>query len=250
MATVAAGAFRLRRKRFGGGMCWIFLAVIMFFVVGGFASHFAPRFPRVGGSFGTSTPPRSYFGVDGFENTDGGVTFGDVEPFGGPADKAGLVGGDVITTFDGQKITDDDQMMDLLGKMPIGKTVDVVFIRDGEIKTTRLTTISKGEFDQLVGTFRRRPEGQGKLGIDDQQLVEVPGTKLHGVRLGSVDPSMSAALAGLQAGDIVVEFDRVPIRTEEELTARIHRAVPYSTIPVAVMRGNERLEIPVKMGRR
>jgi S1-C subfamily serine protease len=100
-----------------------------------------------------------------------------------------------------------------------------------------------------MSRFRRRPEGQGKLGIDDQDVVEVPGTKIHGVKI-KVDPSMSAALAGLQNGDIVIEFDKVPIRTEEEFTARIHRAVPYSTVPVVVMRGNQRLEIPVKMGRR
>src|ERR1700730_6316026 len=78
MASVGSGAIR-RRKRFGG-MSWIFLAVIMFFVIGGVASHFAPPFHRGGGSFGISAPPRSYFGVDGFENTDGGVTFGDAEP--------------------------------------------------------------------------------------------------------------------------------------------------------------------------
>src|SRR3984893_15040625 len=248
MASVGSGAIR-RRKRFGG-MSWIFLAVIMFFVIGGVASHFAPPFHRGGGSFGISAPPRSYFGVDGFENTDGGVTFGDAEPPGGPADKAGLIGGDVITAFDGQKITSDGQMMDLLGKMPIGKTVDVVFIRDGETKTTKLQTISKGEFDQLAGAFRRRPEGQGKLGIDDQELVEVPGTKLHGVKLGKVDPSMSAALAGIKDGDIVIEFAGTPIRTVDELTSRIHRAVPFSSIDVVVVRGDERLTIPVKIGGR
>jgi S1-C subfamily serine protease len=48
---------------------------------------------------------------------------------------------------------------------------------------------------------------------------------------------------------VVIEFDKVPIRTKEELTSRIRRAIPYSTIPVVVMRGNERLELPVKMGR-
>jgi len=61
---------------------------------------------------------------------------------------------------------------------------------------------------------------------------------------------MSAALAGIKVDDIVIEFDKVPIRTKEELTSRIHRAIPYSTVPIVVMRGNERLEIPVKIGRR
>lgn len=248
-ANVAAGKMIRRKKRFGG-MSWIFIAVAFFFVISAAASHFAPKFQRAGMTLGVSAPPRPYFGVSGFETTDGGVTFDNVEPPGGPADKAGLVGGDVITTLDGHPVHSDSEMTGRLTETPIGKTVEIVFIRDGETKTTKLTTVSKADFDQLVTAFRRRSEGQGKLGIDNQEVVEVSGTKLHGVKLGSVDPSMSAALAGLKDGDIVIEFDKTPIRTEGELSARIHRSVPYSTVPVVVMRGSERLEIPVKMGRR
>lgn len=248
MSVAAAGGIARRKKRFSG-ISWIFIAVVLFFIVGGAASYLAPPFRRGTTNFGFA-PPRPYVGVSGFKTTDGGVTFDAVEPPGGPADLAGLVGGDIITTIDGHPVFSDREMSGRLAETPIGKTVDLVFIRDGETKTTKLTTISKGEFDQLVSAFRRRPEGQGKLGIDDQEEIEVPGTKLHGVRLGEVDPSMSAALAGLKVGDVVIEFDKVPIRTEEELTARIHRAIPYSTVPIVVMRGSDRLEIPVKMGRR
>jgi len=241
-----------RRKRRFSGMTWIFIAVMMVFVIGFSASFLAKKANRsVGGGFGVRAPapPRSYFGVSGFESTDGGVTFDNVEPPGSPADLAGLVGGDVITTFDGHPIFSDSEMTGRLMETPIGKTVEVVFIRDGETKLTKLTTISKADFDQLVAIFRGRPAGQGRLGIDDQERVEIPGTKLHGVRV-SVEQNKPADLAGIQAGDIIIEFEKVPIRTTEELESRIHRAVPYSTVTIAVMRGNERLEIPVKMGKR
>jgi len=58
-----------------------------------------------------------------------------------------------------------------------------------------------------------------------------------------------ADMAGIKDGDIVIEFDGVPIRTEDELEMRVRRAVPYSTIKVVVMRGEEKVEIPVKIGR-
>ena len=80
-------------------------------------------------------------------------------------------------------------------------------------------------------------------------VVPVSGSKIFGVRLDRVDPSLPADMAGIKQGDIVVEFDGVPIRTPEELTSRIKRALPYSTIKVIVMRGTEKIEIPVKMGR-
>ena len=56
-------------------------------------------------------------------------------------------------------------------------------------------------------------------------------------------------MAGIKEGDIVIEFDGIPIRTPEEFLSRVRRAVPYSTIKVVVMRDGEQLEIPVKMGK-
>jgi len=46
-----------------------------------------------------------------------------------------------------------------------------------------------------------------------------------------------------------VEFDRIPIRTPDELLLRVRRAIPYSTIKLVVFRNGEKVEIPVKMGR-
>ena len=251
VAVGPGGQIRRRRKKMSG-MSWIFLALIIFFIgAGGFTALFSPLRRGINFEFHPPASPRSYVGVNQFDSTDGGVTFDDVEPPGSPADKAGLVGGDIITIFDGQLVTSDDEMMDLLGKTPIGKTVEVVFVRDGETKTTKLTTISREVFDQLVRAFRSRPEGRGQLGYEpgDAERVDVSETKLHGVRLGKILPSRPADLAGLRDGDVVIEFDRIPIRTPEELRSRVQRALPYSTVNVVVIRGTERLEIPVKMGR-
>jgi S1-C subfamily serine protease len=56
-------------------------------------------------------------------------------------------------------------------------------------------------------------------------------------------------MAGVKQGDIVIEFDKIPIRTTDEFEMRVRRAIPYSTINLVVMRGNEKVTIPVKMGR-
>ena len=244
-----------KRCRRMSGMTWMFLALIIFFFVAGGFTRFRPF--RAGFNRGApaTAVSRSFAGVNSFDTTDRGVTFDNVEPAGSPADKAGLVGGDIITTFDGHEIKSDDQMMELLGATPIGKTVDVVYIRDGETRTTKLTTISKGDFDRLAAAFRNRPEGRGRFGYetDDAEKAAVPGMNMFGVRLGKLSQSLPADIAGVKDGDIVVEFDdgdlKVPIRTPEEFEARVQRALPYSTIKVVVMRGSERLEIPVKMGR-
>jgi S1-C subfamily serine protease len=164
---------------------------------------------------------------------------------------AGLVGGDIITTVDGQPVHSDDEMAEIMRRIPIGKTVDVIYLRDGETKNTKMTTISREEMDRLNKEFKARPQGRGRFGFDDDETERVPieGTKIFGVRVDDVSPSLPADMSGIKNGDVIIDFDGVPIRTPEELSSRVTRAIPYETIKVVVMRGTERLEIPVKMGK-
>jgi S1-C subfamily serine protease len=240
----------LARKRKVSGMTWIFLSLLGFFLVAGvFTALFAPRRAFNPPGIVQSATPRSFFGVDGFEDSEAGVTFDDVEPPDSPADKAGLIGGDIIKTYDGQNVEDADRMGELLRNTPVGKTVDVVYVRDGETKTTKLTTISRDDGDRLAKAFERRPEGKGYLGYNGGERVEVEGTKLFGVQLKRVEPSRPADLFGLKPDDIIVQFGDTPIRTDEELRARIRRTLPYTTVDITVYRGTEKLKIPVKLGR-
>jgi len=246
----AANSGITRRKKRMSGITWIFLAIVCFFVLAGVTSQFIRQTHRGLPAISAPAPPRSYFGVNSFDTTQGGVTFDAIEAPDSPADKAGLVGGDIITSFDGHAVKEEDELMDLLGSTPVGKTVDVVYLRDGESHTTKLTTISKGELDALTKAFVSRPQGRGLLGIDDQRAVDIPNTTMRGVVLGTVKPSLPGDMAGLKSGDVVIEFGGTPIRTAEELNHRIQRAIPYETTEVVVMRDGERLKIPVKMGRR
>lgn len=251
-----------KKKRRLSGMSWIFLGLLIFFVgAAAFTALVAPM--RNARPIMHVEVAKSYIGVDEFNQSKDGVIFESVTVPNGPADKAGLVGGDVILSFDGQPIQDDDQMDDLMERTPIGKTVDIEYMRDGEKKTAKLTTISQEEFRRLSREFERRPEGRAHFGYEDgdAETVEVPGMNIHGVKLGTVLRSRPADMAGVKNGDIVIEFDGVPIRTSEELLMRVRRALPYSTIKLTVMRPKgepapeqenpeyEKIEIPVKMGK-
>lgn len=250
--TVPPGQLAKRRRRRMSGMTWMFLGLLIFFIAGGvFTSIINSIRDRVPAQIMQQAAPRSYAGVDNFETTDGGVTFANVEPPDGPADKAGLVGGDLITTVDGQPVHSDDEMTEILRRIPIGNTVDVIYIRDGETKNTKLTTISREEMKRLEDVFANRPQGRGQFGYNGRgERVEIPNTKTFGVELGGIEANNPADLAGIKEGDIVVEFGGIPIRTPDELMSRVRRALPYSTVTVVVMRNGERLEIPVKMGKR
>ena len=246
-----------RKRRKMSGMAWIFVGLLIFFVgAAAFTAIINPIRQHTGGAPVIKlSVNKAYVGVDSWETTENGVTFGSVDAPDGPADKAGLVGGDVITKFDGQDVHDEDQMSELMERTPIGKTVDVEYLRDGQKKKTQLTTISRDDFNRLTQAFERRPEGTAMFGYedDDAERVQVPGkepgTTIYGVKLNSLLRSRPADMAGIKEGDVVIEFDGAPIRTTDEFLMRVRRALPYSTVNIVVMRGAEKLEIPVKMGK-
>jgi hypothetical protein len=227
-------------------MLWMIIAIVILSVTGG--GLLTPFALRKRGSIGASaSASRSYFGTD-FKTMDGGAFMDVAYPPGGPADKAGLLGGDIVTSFDGQPVKSEDDVVKLLGKTPVGKTVDVVYLRDGQQRTTKLTTISKDEYDRLDEAFENREDkGYLKEGSDIDRVI-VPGLNIFGVRLNRISKSGPADIAGIKDGDIVIEFDGIPTRTRRELERRIERAQPYSTVTVVVVRDGQRLEIPVKVG--
>ena len=247
-----------KKKRRLSGMSWIFVGLLVFFVgAAAFTALVAPL-RKTANIVQRTAVVKSYIGVDGFNNSDQGVIFEAVTVPGGPADQAGLVGGDVILKFDGQPIENEDQIEELMTKTPIGKTVDVEYMRDGEKKTAKLTTISMEDNRRMTRDFERRPEGRAHFGYEDgdAERVQVPGTNTYGVKLGTILRSRPADLAGVKEGDIITAFDGVPIRTSEEFLMRVRRSLPYSTVKLTIMRPGEgegapveKLEIPVKMGK-
>jgi membrane-associated protease RseP (regulator of RpoE activity) len=250
MAQRGTSAVYYPRKRRMRGMTWVWIAIVVFFASGGLLSGLVKNVRVNGTKIASRAVSRSYAGVDGFKSAEGGVSFDYAKTPGGPADQAGLVGGDIITSFDGREVKTEDEIMSLLRATTIGKTVEVLYLRDGEPKKTQLTTISKDQMDELDNAYSSR-SGRGKFGYnnDNTTRVLIPGTKMYGVQLNSLDDGEPAQRAGIKEGDIVIEFGGVPIRTEEEFLSRVRRAEPYSTVKAVVMRAGQRLEIPVNLGR-
>jgi S1-C subfamily serine protease len=243
--TLAPYATTCRRRRRARTFALVLVVAIVSSGAGG-AVWVAKVARNLGNVARTLTPPRSFFGTEGFTTVDGGAMLDAVLP-NSPADQAGLVGGDIITSFDGQAVRNSDDMGRLLRTTPIGKTVAVGFLRDGAAQLAMLTTVSSTLYDQ--GLFTSRGQ-QGFLGVDSYKRVPVAGTNLYGVRLDGLERNLPADIAGLRKGDIIINFDDTPIRTVSEFEARIHRAAPGQSVNIRIIRDGQQQTIPVKMGRR
>jgi S1-C subfamily serine protease len=62
---------------------------------------------------------------------------------GAPADKAGLLKGDVIVGYNGNAVANSDQLIDLVQGTSIGSQVEIQFIRNGETKAAVVTIEAK-----------------------------------------------------------------------------------------------------------
>lgn len=231
-----------------GGLWWLWAVVALIIVlsVGGAVAK-KMRGAGVGGVVVT----KSFLGVDSLEDAEGGgaLITGIAAPD-TPVVRAGLIGGDIIKSFDGKPVRDADDLRELLKSTPAGKAVEVVFVRDGVEAKTVLTTIAEKDNPGLRA-FDRRPGGAGNIEINRRDIdrVKVPGMNIYGAELGDIDRNGPADMAGLREGDIVIKFGDFLIRTPGDLRYRISEAIPGSTVIITVVRGTEPIEIRVPIGR-
>jgi S1-C subfamily serine protease len=92
------------------------------------------------------------------------------------------------------------------------------------------------------------------VGLTDLTPQVVQGRSLetaNGVLVTAVYPGSPAAAAGIQADDIIVVFDGVSVRDTGELTSYLgERKSPGDKVVFEVLRGADRLEIPMEIGER
>ncbi|HEX6182522.1 MAG TPA: PDZ domain-containing protein [Pyrinomonadaceae bacterium] len=233
----------------GGWWLWLMIGLVLLIAVG--MVPLAVRNRNRARSAAEAGPPAVSLlaEVDDFDTPDGGGAM--IRGLAGPdtsLEAAGLFGGDTITHFDGKPVRDEDALRRLIAATPPGKTVEVVFIHDGETKKTMLTTRGRGEFRGMQ-PINARPGGQGRVGVNVGGRVRLPNSNVFGVELDNVTRNGPADLAGLKEGDAVFEFGGKPVRTPGDLRLRIWEAVPGSTVRVSVMRDGQRIDLDVKIGR-
>ena len=237
-----------------GWWTWMILAFVLLTAMGGVISSVRRNRDtgRGGGGGGGDAPVISLaVEADAYDTPDGGGAM--IRGVAGPdtsLERAGLVGGDTIMSFDGKPVRDADAMRKLIAETPIGKTVEVVYIHDNETKKTSLITLGRAGFHGM-DVLRQRPGGRGVLdaSYDDGDRVRVPNTTTYGIKLDGVDRNGPADIAGLKEGDIVVGLDGKPIRTAGDLRYRVGAATPGSVVNIDIVRDGQQTTIPVKMGR-
>jgi S1-C subfamily serine protease len=100
-------------------------------------------------------------------------------------------------------------------------------------------------FEAITG---KRARAEGYLGIDVQMIImERQGRVAYGARVNNVMPGSPAALAGLQAGDIIAQFNGAVLSTENELLNLIRRAKVGQTVTLVVLRADQEVTLKAQI---
>lgn len=151
---------------------------------------------------------------------------------GGPADKAGLKPGDIITSIDGRTIKDgDDLVNDIAGRRP-GSTIRLGFIRDGKPSDA---TVTVGDRDKVFAEMgnpqsNAAPDeggnvGESKLGIVVREASADTVAKIHhpGVIVQSVRTGSFADLQGLEPGLVIIRINKQDTGTRDQFNAVVSK---------------------------
>jgi S1-C subfamily serine protease len=119
------------------GICFAIAANTAKFVLGELVRHGRVRRGYIGISAAQTRLPRRIRHVAGVAQESAVVVSG-VEPA-SPADRAGLVAGDVVLALDGQAVTGADDLIRLLTGEKIGRPMEIEALRDGARRQLTLT---------------------------------------------------------------------------------------------------------------
>jgi serine protease Do len=130
----------------------------------------------------------------------------------GPAAKAGIESGDVITAVNGETVKDARELARTIGALAPGAAVKLNVLHKGKDTTVNLTLgqlpnslEAKADTDKSDRDTRKRGSDVPKLGLTLAPADSVAGAGKDGVVVTEVDPKSAAAERGFKEGDVILE---------------------------------------------
>jgi Do/DeqQ family serine protease len=170
-----------------------------------------------------------------------GAIVSSVEP-GGPADRAGVQQGDVITAINGKVVNGSNEVRnDIAGTAP-GSRVKLSVVRDGRERQVEATLAQMPDRGR-ASNDNAAPRDRGRLGMSLEpltpSLANQLGTKTKtGVVVDEVTPGGPAADAGLRSGDVIKQVNRKPVAGVEEVQQAIRESGSRPALMLVERNGN------------
>ena len=139
----------------------------------------------------------------------------------GPAAKAGVAAGDVITAVNGDKVADPRDLAKKIAAISAGKDAELTVWRKGEAKSINVAIKPYPQDDQQANATPQQDEQAKPSALDDYGLTVMPSDDGKGVVVTDVDRQGDAADKGITTGDIIVSVNNKPVKTGAEIETAI-----------------------------
>jgi serine protease Do len=121
------------------------------------------------------------------------------------------------------------------GNIGIGFAIPINTVRE-LLPQLRSGKITRGMIGVSIGVIPQNAVGE--LGLKSRQ----------GALVSSVVPDGPSAKAGLEPGDVIVQFNGKPVKDRDALVSMVVATPPNTTVPVRIVRDKEEKTINVKVG--
>ena len=146
----------------------------------------------------------------------------------GPAAKAGVASGDVITAANGQPIRDARELARVIGGLAPGSAVKLDMLRNGKSKVVNLTLGQLPNAREAKADTDADSQGSTmdvpRLGMTVAPADKVGGAGERGVVVTKVDPKSAAADRGFKKGDVILEVAGKSVATPSDVREALEAA--------------------------
>jgi len=133
----------------------------------------------------------------------------------------------------------------LVAAAPIGKEVPVKVIRDGKEQLLNVKIAAQpGERSEASASPEQPARGKWGLALRELDARTAEGLGLApraGVLVAAVQPGSPAERANLQPGDVLLEVNRTPVHSVQEVQALAAKEPAATSLLMLVKRGDNRL---------
>jgi serine protease Do len=172
----------------------------------------------------------------------------------GPAAKAGVLAGDVITAVNGAAVKDARDLARQIGALLPGASVKLTVMRSGQ---ERSFTLSLGELpaqreaNATPETRSRSGTTVPRLGLTLAPAGQVAGSGNEGVVVTDVEPNGVGAEHGMKTGDVILEVAGKKVGTAADIRNMIGEAQKEGkrTVLMRVKSGEATKFVAMRLGR-
>src|ERR1700682_34214 len=172
-----------------------------------------------------------------------GVVIEAVEP-GSPAEKAGLKGGDVITSVNGAPVKTGNDLVNPISLAPIGSKVKLAYVRDRSQKETMATVEDRTRvFPNAAGRLGDKPgeATPSEFGLHVEDLTPDRGHRVgmdgqKGVLVTEIEPASFADDLGFARGAVITEINRETVSSLDDYRKTVGRLKPGENVVFKILR--------------